>query len=130
MPATVTIDPALGFICLRAEGILTDEEFLAALRAGYEDLRFHPDMRGLGDYTAVTDFRLSSSSLITAAQISRFSKKGRQATLVENQLGFGLARMNTAYVDEAVTGTPEIFTDRISALLYLNEGFPPELHIR
>ncbi len=130
MPFSYTIDTALDVAFLQAKGTITDEELLSVIRDLNSDSRFCPDYRLLSDYTEVTQDDLTSNSIARVASMSRFSKGTRRAILVNRLTEFGMARMYQSYCSVHGRLPSTIFRNRTEALQYLNDGFPPEKHIK
>lgn len=118
-----TIDKALGAVFTEAAGILTEVELVAGVRALYEDPQFHPDFRGLFDYTRVTTNEISSERMASMAAMRKYSANARTAFLVTGQLSYGLGRVYQSWIDE---GQVMVTYNRAEALAWLNEGVPPE----
>lgn len=126
MPWSYTIDPDRNVVMTKAVGIVTEDDLRLGAAKGYADPRFHPDLRAFLDYTDVTDWRVSTNFLTRMAANRRFSEKSKTAILAVGLLNFGMSRAYQAFADK---GQVQIFTDRAEAVAWLNEGYPPEMHI-
>lgn len=129
MSVSITFDESRQVIRLLAEGVVTDEDLLPALRAAYRDPRFAPTMRTFADYTGVTKFKLTGEAMRIAAEMNQVSPDTRQALLVGPDVAFGLARAHQGWNVALNRSLPTIFQDRAAALAFLNEGLPPDQHV-
>lgn len=112
---------------VRAWGEFTDEEFLRGFERVIMDPAFRSDARALIDLRKVTEMQISAHTLETFATSGHFAAGARHAYVVGShfqssfvQTGAGLS-----------TGPEEIrvFTDRTTAIQWLNEGVGPDLAI-
>lgn len=106
-----------------ATGVITEQYLRENVRLAYQDPRFHPDLRCFLDYSGVTDWQIPISVLTDLAASRKFSGKSRTAFFVVGSLSYGMTRAYQIFVDKGVV---QIFTDRASAVAWLNEGVPPE----
>lgn len=127
MPWSYTIDPDRNVVFTTGSGVLTEEELLTGVTSLYADPQFHPDLRGLFDYRAVQELRVSSEMMERLAAKRKYSERARTAFLVTGLLGFGLGRVYQSSVDNAQI---KISFDRADAVTWLNEGLPAEKHIQ
>lgn len=126
MPWTYTFDSTRDVLIGTATGILTAEELKTGVMAVTHDPRFHPDIRIFLDYYAVTELALSAHTMEELAKIRVYSAKSRRAFLVSSAL---FAAFFGYYRNIVQAGRVEVFTDRATALAWLNEGFPTGKHI-
>jgi hypothetical protein len=123
MPWTNTFDTERGAITFVVTGVMTPEDFEDGIRALYSDKRFDPDFRVFLDLTGVTGWRIPTSAVMDMAINRRFSNKSRTALLVSNAATYGMGRVFQTF---AKKGRVQLFTHRVSAMAWLNEGLPPE----
>lgn len=127
MPITYDIDTDRRVVIAASSGTLTETEIVAAATAAYKDPRFDPAFRAFFDHSQVSDWKVSSSFMTRMASARRRDDHSRTAVFVQGALGYGLVRAYQAFVDN---GQVKVFTDRAEALAWLNEGVPPEQHIK
>lgn len=125
MPWSYSIDPERGIIVATGTGVLTGDELMVGLANETRDPHFRSDMRYFIDYHAVTDVRVPASTMMQAAAHPAFSTGMRRAFYVSS--GFFESALKFAKL--SANGPYEVFTDRASAVAWLNEGVPPEKRI-
>ena len=130
MPIAIEINEALGVLFLRAEGEISDQDLISAVRGGFADKRFHPELRMLSDHSNADFSKLTSDGMRVVAGLNKFSPTARRAVLLRGPLQAGMSRVLDSYHLVQGKATYGYFHDRSEALKYLNEGFPPEKHIQ
>lgn len=123
MPWNYVIDQERDAVLVTATGVVTGEELTAGVKTLVQDPGFHPDIRMLLDYHAISELRVSYNVIETLASSRVYSAKSRRACYV--QVGFALG-VGQYYQAFAQAGRVEVFTDRAEALAWLNESVPPE----
>jgi hypothetical protein len=123
MPWTYTIDQERDAVLVTATGIVTGDELTAGAKTLAQDPGFHPDIRILLDYHAISELRVAYNVIETLASSRIYSEKSRRACYVQAGFGVGVGQYYQAF---AQAGRVEVFTERAEALAWLNEGVPPE----
>lgn len=114
MPISYEIDPKRRLIISRLTGIVTDEDVQEQRRRLPADPRFEPNYRQLIDLTGITEVRVTSSAITTAASAQYFTPGTRRAFVAGTDATFGLARM-FALRAEGEGQTIEVFRNRKQA---------------
>ena len=124
------IDKKLGAAIWKLEGIITDEESIAATKRFFADPNYTPEIRMLWDYTGVTENKLTYNGLQAIAHHAPKNASGRRAALVRDGLDFGTSRqyegLRYTTLQKNLQG---VFTARQDALNWLNGGMAPEMHM-
>ena len=118
-----TIDRERDVVLITATGVLTADDLLTGVAKATRDPDFHPDIRILIDYLAVTDLKFSARTVETMAGYRIYSAKSRRAFLVTAGFAAGIFEYYRTYV---TAEQMEVFLNRAPALAWLNEGMPPE----
>jgi len=124
MTITTTIDQALDLTIFTAEGELTFDKQMNALREFYSG---NPTANVIWDFRKIVGNRISSQELLKIITfIKQHGKKrpsGRTALIAASDLDFGLSRMGQAYADvEHLTWDMEVFRSMSSALRWIKTG--------
>ena len=122
MPYSYKIDTDQDVVHLRAEGTITDNEFVSVSRAVASDPLYHPGIRVFSDYSGVTRNDLSAVSMRLVTEILKPSSTARHGVLVRSLLDFGIVRMYQASCDMHESSFPCPFYSRKEVLAYLNHG--------
>ena len=127
MSFTYHIDPAAGLLTVVGEGVVTQPERLATMRAWLSDPAFRPDLDTLCDFAGA----LSKPSLPEMIEIADFIKRHaasigqvKLAVVVAKPVTFGAVRQ----FESLVAFDPlqvEIFPDREAALAWLRRPADP-----
>lgn len=123
MPWTYAIKPELNLLAAQATGLLTEADLAQGTLAADRDPKFHSDLNGFYDFSGVTEWKVSGVSMASLASERKFSAQTKTAILVQDDIGFDLARIYQTWADRGVI---EIFTARSLALVWLNQPKPPE----
>ena len=114
-----------------ADGVVTDSEFIASSVEFFNDPRYNVRQRLLMDYTKVEEVRLNAQTLFQVAELAPTPQIARRAILVGSQFQQSLFNFYQICRSDANDGhLLRVFSDRESALAWLNEGQPPEKHAR
>ena len=97
MPCDCELDLAQRCVKVRASGVLTFDEMIAARRTFTADPNFSPDFYQLYDVRAVTRTTLTASDLATLANATLFSPASRRAVVAPGGETYGLARLFQIY---------------------------------
>lgn len=122
MPCSFHIDVANEVVFFTATGCITDGELVQTLMAMANDEAFDADFRGFADCTQVTEHLVSAETMQLLAGNPRSSADSRWVFLVNEGLAAGIARF---YKLSLKFGHLEVFTDRATALAWINDGVPP-----
>jgi len=123
MSWTYAIDKERDVLLITASGVLTAHELRSGVATATTDVSFHPDIRILIDYRAVTKIGFSIDTVEAMASNRVYSPKSRRAFLVTSGFAAGIFQM---YRTMAQAGIVRVFIERDAALAWLNEDVPPE----
>ncbi len=118
MPISYDIDPNERLVISRLSGVVTNDEVQIHNRSLRTDPQFDPSYRQLIDLTGITEIRITTDTVTTAAQNQYFTPGARRAFIATTDATFGLARM-FALRAEAGGQTIEVFRDRAKAEKWL-----------
>lgn len=121
MPFTYRIDPEAGLLFLTGQGVVTQQERLAALRTWLADPAFRPGLDALCDFSAAVstpDFADLEALLAVVRQHASAIGRSRVAIVAGKPVVFGVARQFEALAGE---GPLEVraFRDRAEAMSWL-----------
>jgi hypothetical protein len=123
MPWTYSFDPRCEAINIISTGVLTRTEIFTQYAAMQADPRFDPRSRVLADYTQTTRIEMSALEVDELARFARFTPDTKRALLIAPGVVAGItAFFAAAYRSRSV----KTFTERSTALRWLNEGVAPE----
>ena len=126
MPISYRVESA-GLLITTASNPLTGQDFLAYFRASREDAAVRNDMPRLFDFRGV-DQMPPSTEVANVARTYRelppLAAATRVAVLVDNDLGFGIARMFTGVAGPAAEQF-KTFRSESEAMVWLMAGRPP-----
>jgi len=97
MPCDCELDLNLRCVKVRAFGVLTLDEMMAARRKFTNDPDFRPDFYQLYDVSAVTRTTLTASEVGKLANATIFSPSSRRAVVAPGGETYGLARLFQIY---------------------------------
>jgi hypothetical protein len=97
MPCDCELDLNLRCVKVRAFGVLTLDEMIAARRKFTADPNFSPDFCQLYDVSAVTRTTLTASDLGELAKANIFSPASRRAVVAPGGETYGAARLFQIY---------------------------------
>lgn len=97
MPCDYELDLERRWVVVRAAGIVTYDEMMAARRKFTSDPNFRPDFYQLYDVRAVTRTTLTASEMGELAKATIFSPSSRRALVAPGGETYGLARMFQIY---------------------------------
>jgi hypothetical protein len=123
-------DENLGAVLFRSEGLLTAKEYFDGVKALFANPRFHPELRFLADHTQGDFSAITCTDMTHIAKLNQFSPTARKAVLIKKTLQTGLFNVLSAYHDIYAKHGYRYFYHRPEALAYLNDGYPPDKHIR
>jgi len=129
MPFNFTIDTQLGAILIEGKGLIDDENMELTLRSVRTDRRFIDSLRLFADLSGVTESRLSAKGMDRFARQIPFMNSTKRAILVSGQAAFGMFRSYQAYCALHHKPAPQIFTDRKTAIDFLNQKLPSSKHL-
>jgi len=97
MPCDCELDLKLRWVKVRASGVLTLDEMIAARREFSSDPNFAPDFYQLYDVRAVARTTLTASEVGKLANATLFSPQSRRAVVAPGGETYGLARLFQIY---------------------------------
>ena len=118
MPISYHIDPRQQLVVSHLSGVVTNDEVQVHNSTLPTDPRFDPSYRQLIDLTGITEIRVTTETVTTAAQNQYFTPGTRRAFVATSEAAFGMARM-FALRAEAGGQTIEVFRDREKAEKWL-----------
>ena len=118
MPISYQIDPKQQLVVSHLSGVVTNDEVQAHNSSLPTDPHFDPNYRQLIDLTGITEIRITTDTVTTAAQHQYFTPGTRRAFVATSEATFGMARM-FALRAEAGGQTIEVFRDRTEAEKWL-----------
>ena len=116
MPASYEIDRERRLVISTATGPFLMADGLAHQERLRIDPDFDPGFSQLMDLTAVTEYEIGVAEIQVLAQRGLFSSVSRRAIVVQNDLGYGLARMFEMFRENAGELGIRVFRDRQKAL--------------
>jgi hypothetical protein len=128
MPISYSVDSAARMLTIVAEGELTQDDRLSAMRAWINDPAYEPGLNTLCDFSAT----VTSPTLPELQEIVAFIRRhaesiGRKklAVVTARPFTFGVARQFQALADSGPLQV-SVFTSRADALAWLREPVLPE----
>jgi len=123
MPCEYTIHTGQGVLCVKATGVLTDEELRVVSSKAFNDPQFHPALNAFLDYSMVTDWQVSGATCSNLARSRKFAENTKTAIVAVGPVGYGLGRVYEAWIER---GKVKLFLDKAEAIAWLNEEVLPE----
>src|SRR5206468_766239 len=114
VPISYDIDPNERLVVSRLSGVVTNDEVQIHNSSLPTDPQFDPSYRQLIDLSGITEIRITTDTVTTAAQNQYFTPGTRRAFVATSDATFGMARM-FAMRAEAGGQTIEVFRDRKKA---------------
>jgi len=93
MPGSFKIHVPKRLVFTRGWGVLVGEEVTGHALALRADPRFAPNFVQLGDFSAVTEFRVETKAVQALALINPWGPGARRAVVAPNDESYGMARM-------------------------------------
>jgi hypothetical protein len=108
------IDHSQRLVTSRLSGVVTNDEVRDHNERLRTDPEFDPGYRQLIDLSGITEVRVTTPTVTSAAQDQYFAPGSRRAFFAPSDVTFGLARMFALYA-ESGGQTIEVFRDRRQA---------------
>ena len=123
MTISYEIDQRERLVTSRLSGVVTNEEVRDHNEKLRADPEFDPGYRQLIDLSGITEVRVTTPTVSSAAQDQYFAPGSRRAFVAPTDVTFGLARMFALYA-ESGGHTIEVFRDRKKAEEWLGIRAP------
>lgn len=114
----------LNAFLITGSGVVTETELASGIASRAAMLLQHPDARVFHDYSAITKLEIASNTFLDLAAKDHGQQLPlRRAVLVSDTYVAGIFRF---ILGPDAVGSQRTFYQRDHALLWLNEGLPPD----
>lgn len=126
MDYSITFDPDLPYVRLKAEGVMTPADFSRMFQDLVAHPRWQPGLYILSDYSGIEAAHLSSEDIRAMAAfyttLAEHIGPGRSALVAGGSLEYGLGRMWISWTEMKVSRQVRVFSSIEEARAWLTEA--------